>query len=287
MIQFYNANSRDTYFSIHKIHNAHKYSTGKDVSIGIIDRLFAFNDNMNLYSGCVDVSGVSDQSYKQEGHGHWMANTLREIAPDCQIFAINGITYESEEKRLELLEKSIEWAIENHIHILTYSHPKFSDDYRTRVDRAIKLAYDNGIITTFINNDSEYNLWPYGCLEFFDANNFARLPDVNIYHYDYNVLRIDQYEAYINKTKHGEPVQSGDDIPFFSFSSMSPVLAGFVAILKQLAPSLSFEQIKTLLVSTSYSITDKQENWYDLNPCKNVVDMEKAVLTLNNKQKMR
>ena len=60
MIQFCNANSRDTYFTIHKIQGAHKYSTGKDVRIGIIDWLFAYDDNHRLYSGCVDISKQSD-----------------------------------------------------------------------------------------------------------------------------------------------------------------------------------------------------------------------------------
>ena len=211
-----------------------------------------------------------------------MANTLREVAPDCQIFAINAISYENEDQRLNLFEQAIEWAIENNIQILTYSHPKFSDQYRTRVNNAVKLAFDNGIITTFIHNDSEYNLWPYGCLEFFGAKNFSRLPDVNIYHYDYNVLCVDQYNAYINKIKSGERVQSGDEVPFFSFSSMSPVLTVLVAILKQLDQGLTFDQIKKLLVSTSYSITEIGNNWYDLNPCKNVVDIEKAVSLINN-----
>ena len=90
---FYNANSRDMYFTIHKIHNAHKYATGKNVRVGIIDWLFAYDDNLNLYFGCADISKEADVLCKQDGHGHWMANTLKEVAQECQIYAINKCCY--------------------------------------------------------------------------------------------------------------------------------------------------------------------------------------------------
>ena len=285
-IIFNGANSRDTYFSIHKIHNAHKYTTGKNIKVGIIDWLFAYDDNLDLYAGCVDISNQGNTLHKKDGHGLWMANTLKEIAPDCQIYAINAITYDSEEERAQLLEKAIDWAVDNNIQILTYSQAMFCNEQRIRTNNAIKYAYENGIITTFIHNDSKWNLWPYGCLEFFGVNNFSRLPDLNIFHYDYNIFNAEQYEKYIQKISNNEDIKSGDEIPFFSFSSMSPVLSGFVAMLKQMDLSLSFEEIKDILVRTSYAITKRQKNWYDINPCQNVVDIEKAVIMVkNNTQK--
>lgn len=149
-----------------------------------------------------------------------------------------------------------------------------------RANAAVKSAYDHGIITTFIHNDSIYNLWPFGCLKFFGEKNFSRTPDLNIYHFDYNNIFFEQYEKYLQKISNGEKLQSGDEIPFFSFSSMSPVLAGFVAIIKEIKPLYSFEQIKEILIENSYEITEKSDNWYDLNPCKNVVDLEKTVKSL-------
>lgn len=281
-IIFNGANSRDTYFSIHKIHNAHKYTTGKNIKVGIIDWLFAYDDNLDLYAGCVDISNQGNTLHTQDGHGLWMANTLKEIAPDCQIYAINAITYDSEEERAQLLEKAIDWAVDNNIQILTYSQAMFCNEQRIRTNNAIKYAYENGIITTFIHNDSKWNLWPYGCLEFFSENKFSRLPDLNIFHYDYSIFNTEQYDKYIQKISNSEDIKSGDEIPFFSFSSMSPVLAGFVAMLKEIDLSLSYEEIKVILVRTSYAITKREKNWYDINPCKNVVDIEKAVTMVNN-----
>ena len=281
---FKNANSRNTYFSVHNIESAHKYSTGKHIRVGIIDWLFSYNQNAEIYAGFSDISNQSDFLFELDGHGHMMANTLKEVAPDCEIYAINGVLYDEkgDESRIDLFEKSIEWAIKNKLQILTYSHAAFFDISRQRACEAIKKAYDNGIITTFIHNDSPYNLWPYGCLPFSSAE-FSRHPDLNIYHYDYNCFFINQYDAYLEKTSKGTALKSGNDIPFFSFSSMSPVLAGFVALIKQLEPSYSFEQVKSLLQETSYEIRDIGKNWYDINPCKHVVDIGKAIETILNK----
>jgi hypothetical protein len=55
-----NANSRDTYFSVHNILKAHNYSTGKGIKVGIIDWLFGLNANKELYTGCTDISGNHD-----------------------------------------------------------------------------------------------------------------------------------------------------------------------------------------------------------------------------------
>lgn len=282
---FRNANSRNTYFSIHNIEPAHKYSTGKQIRVGIIDWLFFYNKSTDIYAGFSDISDQPDFLFELNGHGHMMANTLKEIAPDCEIYAINGVSYgeKSDDTRIELFEKSIEWAIQNKLQILTYSHPAFLGVSRQRAYEATKKAYDNGIITTFIHNDSPYNLWPYGCLSF-SSTQFSRHPDLNIYHYDYNCFFANQYESYLNKCSEGIALKSGDDIPFFSFSSMSPVLAGFIALIKQLEPSYSFEQIKNLLQETSYEIHDIGPNWYDINPCKHVVDIGKAIETICNKK---
>ena len=281
---FRNANSRNTYFSIHNIEPAHRYSTGKQIRVGIIDWLFFYNKNADIYAGFSDISNQPDFLFELDGHGHMMANTLKEIAPDCEIYAINGVSYgeKSDETRIELFEKSIEWAIQNKLQILTYSHPAFLGSSRQRAYEATKKAYENGIITTFIHNDSPYNLWPHGCLSL-SSNQFSRQPDFSIYHYDYNCFFANQYESYLNKLSEGTTLKSGNEIPFFSFSSMSPVLAGFIALIKQLEPSYSFEQIKNLLQETSYEIHDIGPNWYDINPCKHVVDIGKAIETIYNK----
>lgn len=75
----------------------------------------------------------------------------------------------------------------------------------------------------------------------------------------------------------GEHIRSGNDLPYFSFSSMSPVLAGFVALMKSINQNLTSDECKEILIKTSYGITDRSENWHDINPCKRIVDIGKAI----------
>lgn len=279
---FSNANSRQTYFTLHNIARAHEKAKGKGVKVGIIDWLFGVNENKELYAGYADISGRPELLYEACGHGLMMATTLREIAPECEIYAINAVVYGEggEELRLELFEKGIEWAIENGMDVLTYSHAAFMGEDRIRANDAVRRAVQNGITTTFIHNDSEYNIFPYGCMEgagYGVREEFSRKPDLNILHFDYNSLSLTTYEKYSDALKAGEKIRSGDMIPFFSFSSMSVVLGGFAAIIKQLRPDFLSGQIRDLLIRTSYKIEAKGQNWYDINPCGRVVDIGKAV----------
>lgn len=286
ILNFSNANSRDTYFTVHNVKAAQKYASGKGVKIGIIDWFFAVDDHKSLYADSVDISGFSrglGADHEGNGHGFWMATVLREIAPACEIIAINGVQYEDEERRSHQLTQSIEWAIASGIDILTYSHAKVPVSYRPLVADAMTKAASNGVTTTFIHNDHQDNIWPYGCLPYFtdngDNRDFNREPDVNIYHHDYNTIMVNRYTACLEKIARGEAV-SGNDLPFFSFSSMSPVLAGFVALLKFIKPQITPAQCKELLISTSYAISEQGENWFDMNPCPRVVDIGEAVTCL-------
>ena len=291
VLAFGDANSRDTYFTVHNVKAAHRHARGKGVRVGIIDWCFALDDNKSLYADGVDIADSPPGLHEANGHGLWMATTLREIAPECEIIAINGVHYEkgmsfeeSEERRSHHLVQSIEWAIESGVDVLTYSHAKVPLSSRQLVADAITKAVAHGMPTTFIHNDHRDNIWPDGCFPYFkdsgDNRDFTREPDVNIYHNDYNTIMVNRYRRYLEKIARGEHIGSGNDLPFFSMSSTSPVLGGFVAILESIRPQLTPAQCKELLVSTSYPITEKGENWFDLNPCPRVVDIGKAVTTL-------
>lgn len=287
LIFFPNANSRPTYFTIHNVNEAHKYSKGSNIKVGIIDWLFAASEYKELYAGTVDFTNSPYSLYEANGHGLWMATAMREIAPECEIYALNAVIYEEHKnfeendlKRSEYLNSAIDWAIENGIDVLTYSHPKFTPIYSDIVNNCVDRAAHHEIATTFIHNENPNNIWPYGCFEYHTDQQFTREPDVNIYHYDYNSLSIPQYESYLDFVKSGEHIKSGNDLPYFSFSSMSPVLGGFVALLKSIRPSLTPYECKGLLIKTSYAINEKGEHWYDINPCPRVVDIGKAVKSL-------
>lgn len=63
----------------------------------------------------------------------------------------------------------------------------------------------------------------------------------------------------------------GDAIPYFSMSSMSPVLAGFIAILKEVNNGLTPDEYREILVKSSYIYND------DGDKINRVVDIHNAL----------
>ena len=250
-IIFSNANSRDTYFTVHNVKAAHAISTGKGIKVGIMDWLFGYATHPNLYAGAVNFT-QHQYALDSEEHGLWLANTLREIAPGCDIYALcTTDPDDDEDKQVDNMVRAIDWAIENNIDVLAYSNRAFSEKNRPKIDEAVDKAVKHGIVTTFIHYDNPNNLYPDG---FFGGSK----ADVNILHYDFNVLFLNKYESFMNLKGDYSKIQSGDDVPYLSMSSTSPVLAGFVAILKAINPDLSPTGYKDILVKTSY-----QTEYYD------------------------
>jgi len=72
--------------------------------------------------------------------GTWVLDGehIAEIAPECEIYAINAVEYGDNADRIGLLENAVEWAMNNKIDVLTYSHPAFDGDDKNRVDAVIE-----------------------------------------------------------------------------------------------------------------------------------------------------
>ncbi len=266
-IDFGDANTRDNYNTYHKISNAHKYATGKGIKIGVLDKYFGYAHNFDLYTGGKDFLNNTSDFDEIGEHGLWMSTTLREIAPDASIYAL-GVRSSNRTKEKEAIIQAIEWAIENEINVLTYSGPAFRLEDRPVIDSVICIAISHGIITTFIHYDLSENILPYG---FFsqEAESYQREPDINIFHFDYNVLLIPRYEKWI-KSGRTQTDRIGD-LPYFSFSSMSPVLAGIVALVLEIKPGLTGTEIKKILNETCYQLE------YDKKLINQVADAEAAV----------
>lgn len=275
-IGFQNANSRDTYFTLHNVKQAQSISKGKGIKVGILDHYFGCEVNKDLYTGTVDFLDDSEALNKISEHGYWMANTLKEIAPECDIYAINTLDRD-EDKKVTAMIKAIDWAIENKIDILTYSDAKISEKNRHRFDAAVNKAVENNIVTTFIHYDNPNNIWPDGMHSGWTLNKGIREPDLNILNYDYNVLFMDKYEKY---NKMGNDISGGDNIPYFSISSTSPVTAGFIAILKSVNNKLSPNEYRDILKKTSYKMTFKDPFTLKESECSSVADIGKAVIFL-------
>ncbi len=124
MTVFANANSRDTYFSVHNVKTAHKISTGKGVKVGIMDWSFGCGSNKNLYVGAENFAGYKTAP-DEEGHGFWMANTLKEIAPDCEMYAL-CTTDKNEDVLTDNMVTAIRWAVQNFLNMTYCCHIKYT-----------------------------------------------------------------------------------------------------------------------------------------------------------------
>jgi hypothetical protein len=257
------ANSRDTYFTIHNINEAHKYSKGKGIKIGILDWGFGFSKHRALYAGGECFNGYRDNFDENSEHGYWMASVLKEIAPECEVYALGTFIPNDETSWIDAMAKGINWAIENNIDILTLSHQQITNKNRDRFDAIVNKAITNNIATTFIHYDNPNNILPY---MLGNRHSYKRAPDINIFHYDYNTLLINEYMNYLEK---------GDEAAksrlYLSLSSTSPVTAGFIAILKSINGRLTPREYKNILVQTSYQME------YNGEYADHVVDIGSAV----------
>lgn len=270
------ANSRETYFTMHHVKEALRYGKGENIKVGIIDWCFGLEEHKDLYHGGVDVSGDDFGLNHSSEHGFWMAQTLKEIAPACEVYAINYLNGSNFQNRAEYIVKALAWAMENGMQVLTFSGPLFDSSERQIIDPVIEKAVRHGIIPTFIHYDHEDNFFPGALMHFHPGD---REPDIRILHYDYNILFIEKYQRYAEL--HMSDIKSGDDIPYFSMSSMSPVLAGFIAILKSIQSSITLKQCKELLKETSYSTHFTGYSPWDDVDIDGVADIGKAAKLLS------
>jgi hypothetical protein len=245
---FPNANSRPTYFSIHNVREAWELSKGAGVKVGILDHSFGFRTHPGLYAGGesfqTDDWGQAFDNVSH--HGFWMASTLHEVAPEVQIYALG--TYSSDENaKVNAMVRAIDWAIAQHLDVLTYSAERFSPAGRPRLDSAVSRALAAGIVTTFIHYPHPGNLLP----TWLGPRNGddEREPDVNILHYDYQFVFTRRYADWMQRGRQSEYV------PFLSMSSTSPVTAAFVAMLRSVRPDLAPADVKRILMETSRPMT--------------------------------
>ena len=246
ILYFPNANSRPTYFSIHNIYEAWPISKGAGVKVGICDHSFGMKDHPGLYAGgkCFQ-SGEWAEEFDSSHHGFWMASTLREVAPEVEIYALG--TYMSDEsKKVDAMIRAIDWAIEQDLDVLTYSARRFTPENRGRLDEAVDRALAEGIVFTFIHYPHPGNLLPTWLGP--RSGDDEREPDVNILHYDYSVVFTERYADYMRQGA------ASKYRPFLSISSTSPVTAGFVAMLRSVKPDLPPAELKRILMDTSREI---------------------------------
>jgi len=250
---FPGANSHDTYFTMHHIREAQAISQGKGCKVGILDHSFGMALHPELYAGGKNFVEDSDEYLiKREWHGYWMAVTLHEIAPEAEIYALNTHSFKSPESNGEAIARAIDWAIKNHLNVLTYSHATIQGKERKVLDAALDRAHKAGIVTTFIHIGHPGNILPSGL---WNEKEDGRYPDINVLQYDYTVVKIGWKGDFITKKSSAPRFYS----PFYSISSMSPVVGGVVALMKSLRSDLSPAECQKILRETSHPLNYRGE----------------------------
>ena len=218
-------------------------ATGKGIKVGITGKYFGYSKNRDIYAGGKDF--VDNQAGFKDiaEHGLWMATTLKEIAPNVEVYALNARD-NNRDKESAAIVKAVDWAIENNLDVLTYSAEAFRDEDRNKIDKAVNKAIENKIVTTFIHYDLPDNILPNGFLPD-NPSDYKREADVNIFHFDYNLLLLSKYNDFV-KSGDDKTINTGN-LHYFSNSSMSPVLAGIIAMMKEVNNNLSPDDYKEIL----------------------------------------
>jgi len=254
-VSFENANTRDTYESIHHVREAQGTATGRGIKVGILDKYFGYGKHPELYAGGMDFGGDGPAFEQISEHGYWMATTLKEIAPGVEVLALNVRTSDKAREAAAIV-RAIDWAVGQHVKILTYSAEAFGEPYRAGIDDAVRRAHERGVVTTFVHYPLEENMLPTGLFPA-GTGEEERAADLSIYHFDYNTLLLSVYEKHRKLVEAGARPRSGDEVPYLSISSTSPVLAGFVAMMMEVKGELSPAEYKRVLVETSRTIEYK------------------------------
>ena len=110
-----------------------------------------------------------------------------------------------------------------------------------KLKQILKIAKNNNIITIFLHCDLKNNIMPVAIGSKVD---YKRAKVFNIYQYDYNALNPIAYKKWMDSKKT-------DKGSFLSWSSMAPVLAGFIAMLIELNPLLTKQQVVEALDKTA------------------------------------
>ncbi len=248
VLVFPGANSRATYLSIHNVREAWEMARGAGVKVGILDHSFGFSVHPGLYAGgrSFQTDDWAQSFDTVSHHGYWMASTLHELAPEAQIYALG--TYSSDEgAKVDAMVRAIDWAIANHLDVLTYSANRFSPAVRPRLDSAVDRALAAGIVTTFIHYPHPGNLLPTWLGP--RTGDDEREPDLNILQYDYQVIFPQRYGEWMRRGP------ASGYVPFLSLSSTSPVAAAFVALVRSARPGLAPAEVKRILRETARPLT--------------------------------
>jgi hypothetical protein len=219
--------------SILEISEAQKMATGKGVTVAILDHMFD-NESPFLNKRIVKPGSMIEgkPTFSVSGHGTQMAEEVVKIAPDVRIMPIR-ICCSDTIPYTDLYIKGIEYAVKNGADIISLSHRAVPKDRRDDLDRAIASASQKGITCVFIHYKGK-------------RNDVVVPGPIEFALYDHGIEMVYVVGTnFINESS----------FPYtWGVSPTAPIVAGIVAMLKELNPKLSPLEINSIL-KQSFSIT--------------------------------
>jgi len=231
-------------YQVLNVTEAQKIATGKGVIVAILDHMFdkedeSFQDRLVRPTSVLQDAPIFDPKTRA-GHGTWMARLLIKVAPDVKIMPVricgNGIYGDA-----ELYIKGIEYAIENGADIVSLSHQAIPREKQQDLDRAIKKATEKGVTFVYIHYQGKRK----------DVIVTSPIEFANRYNKNNKIFVIGT--NFINESS----------FPYtWGISQTAPMVAGVIAMLKELNPELTPFEIKKILfesyntISSGYPILD-------------------------------
>jgi len=239
----------ETHLTLHNVRAAHRITMGEGIRVGILDHSFGASTHPELYAGGRRFlkDGLPPIAEPETHHGYWMALTLREIAPEAAIYALETHA-QDEMTQVHAMVQALDWAVEQELDVVTYCGRALSELARRTLDPVVERTVEAGVVVVFLDYSHPLNLLPGGIGYRVDEN--SRDPDLSIFSYDCTTILADRFVALV------EP--DDDQIqryrPFLGRPSTGSIAAGLVALLRSVDPEASPDAIKKTLMETSRSL---------------------------------
>lgn len=223
--------------------------TGQGVKVAVIDTGIAAHPDLQIKKG-VSFTDYTDSYEDDNGHGTHVAGTiaaganrngLKGISPDVELYAIKVLDKEGNGFHSTII-KGIEWAIEQNVDIINISVG--GTDSSVFLEVALSKAYnDNGILIVGAAGNS-------GNTVEFPAS-YSSVIAVGATDHNDDRAQFSAHGDTLELVAPGVRVKSTDlnnKYKTMDGTSMAaPHVTGMLALLKQAQPSLSNEQLRTLI----------------------------------------
>lgn len=241
----------DWCFESLRIKEAHQMATGKGITVAILDHMFvkddpAFKGRLKKPGSVVEGLPVFEE---EAGHGTRMARLLVRTAPGVKIMPVRfcgGHRY----GEADLYIKGIQYAVRNGADVISISHRAIPKDRIADLDRAIQKASNEGITVVYIHYQGQrQEVLVSGAIEF---ASFSKRKD----------------KVYVIGTNFND----GESVYTWGLSPTAPIVAGVVAMMKEINPGLMPIRIKKMIRRKSKTTSDG----YPLLDAKKAVDQVKS-----------